>query len=126
VPRSKPDQRGLTLFEILITLSIIALISSAIAFGVSKYFVWAQRRAAEIDARNLLVAAKLWRMENPDHCPTFQELVESGHVESGTRQADPWKTPYRMACVDNRISVSSAGPDRQSDTEDDIRVPPPD
>jgi prepilin-type N-terminal cleavage/methylation domain-containing protein len=122
----KTQQRGLTLFEVLITLSIIALVSSAIAFGVSKYFAWAQRRTAELDARSVLSAAKLWRTESPDHCPSFQELVESGHLEGGTRKADPWKMPYRVACVDSRVMVSSNGPDRQPETEDDIRVPPPD
>ena len=71
-----------------------------------------------------------WALSNQEKdCPAdLAELAKSVGKDPGVDTKDPWGTPYKMACGENvpaetprgAIAVSSAGPDKQHGTADDI------
>lgn len=56
-------------------------------------------------------------------CPTLDELVNRRELEAD-HASDPWGEPYDLRCTEHDVVVSSAGPDRQLGTADDIVHPP--
>jgi hypothetical protein len=55
-------------------------------------------------------------------CPTVDELVQSHELSGNTRSKDPWDTDFQIDCTGVEPSVTSAGPDQDFGTEDDIRI----
>ena len=90
---TRARRRGVTLFEVLIVVAIIALGS-----------------------------ARVWLMSSA--CPGVAQLVSDGVLDADSAAKDPWGTPWRIECNDNKVTVSSNGKDRIVGTGDDIRVPP--
>jgi hypothetical protein len=61
----------------------------------------------------------------PDHaCPSVAVLRDEGLLEHDFSSTDPWGTAYKIECGSDDNICSSAGPDREWGTSDDIRVPP--
>jgi hypothetical protein len=54
----------------------------------------------------------------------FQKFLERQHY-GGKNGLDPWDTPYMLVLKRDSIVVISAGPDRERNTTDDIRVAVP-
>lgn len=118
-------ERGVTLIEVLIVVAIMALVSAGVAAAAIKYWAHAQRKTAKTDARTLRGSVKAyWVLEAPEHCPTVDELVSAGHLDKDSTRHDPWGEPWRIECTEGDVTVTSAGPDRKPETEDDIRIPP--
>jgi prepilin-type N-terminal cleavage/methylation domain-containing protein len=119
--------RGLTLVELLITISLLGLLMSAIAVAVFHQHVKAQIKTAAIACANLrsVVQASLATEPESAECPTPVSLKASHEIDTAASTDDPWGTEYRIECRPEEIIASSAGPDRAFGTEDDIRVPGP-
>jgi general secretion pathway protein G len=49
--------------------------------------------------------------------------VTDKFLDTGANNKDPWGQEYTVACSEDDIVVSSAGPDKKSGSGDDIRVP---
>ena len=75
-------------------------------------------RLAGIDAATVRQAARAFELHE-GRCPSMDELLSSAALDDEARTVDPWDTPFRLECSDGP-RVSSAGPDREFGTEDDI------
>jgi hypothetical protein len=65
-----------------------------------------------------------WLTHDTGSCPNITMLMADGELEkSKSVERDAWQQPWRLKCDENDITVLSNGPDKQPDTEDDIRVP---
>lgn len=118
-------RRGVTLFEVLIVVAIMALIASGVAVGVFKYWIGAQESAAKTSARSLRGAVKTWwTSHDTTACPQVGELLKDGTLDKDSPPRDPWGGEWRIECTDEDVTISSAGRDHKPGTEDDIRVPP--
>lgn len=118
-------QRGVTLIEMLVVVSIIALISAGVAVAAYRYYARAREKTAATNARAIRGAVKTWWLEHGKAaCPTLDELVSDDVLDRDTSRVDPWGRSWRVTCSEGRVTVSSAGPDRRHDSDDDIRVPP--
>lgn len=116
---------GVTLFEVLIVVAIIALVAAGVAVEAHKYWIVAQKKTAATDARVLRSAVKAWWIEHdPTECPTLKDLQHDGALDPDSPATDPWGTPWRIECSDLNVTVTSHGPDRLAGSADDIRVPP--
>lgn len=74
------------------------------------------------DARTLVGAVEMYLAENPGStCATVDELVRGGFLNSATRTTDVWDGPFVIECDGTEITVTSAGPDGEHGSEDDIR-----
>jgi general secretion pathway protein G len=121
----KSAKRGVTLFEVLIVVAIIALVAGGVAVGSFKYWIGSQKKVTESNARTLRRAVNFWRIEHdPRGCPTLQELHRDGVLDSDSPATDAWGTPWQIECSGESVTVTSHGPDRRAGSDDDIRVPP--
>ena len=122
--KNRSHTRGVTLIEILIVVAIIALITGGVASAAFAGYVHSQRSTTATDAKAIRAAVRTWWLtHDPAACPAFDELVQSGTLDDDSRPRDPWGGPWRIQCSEGNVSVTSAGPDREPDTDDDICAP---
>ncbi len=116
--------RGVTLFEVLIVVAILAMVAGGVAAFALPKFREAQKTQAETGARVMRTAVQQWQAANNEiTCPTVSQLVQEKHLDPGQSTNDPWGQPYSFVCSDEEVSVISAGPDKKKGTKDDISVP---
>jgi general secretion pathway protein G len=116
--------RGVTLFEVLIVVAILAMVAGGVAFFALPQFKKAQLSTAENAARVIRQAAQQWQAANNETtCPTMSQLVQEKHLDPGQNTNDPWGQPFVLSCSDDDVTVSSSGPDKRKNTKDDIVVP---
>jgi hypothetical protein len=51
----------------------------------------------------------------------MEQLIEDKAIDKSKATTDPWDHAYRIECDGTEITVISAGPDGQFDTDDDIK-----
>ncbi len=117
----------MTLVELMVVITLIGLISAAIAVGVMKSFDGGRLKTANIACSQLRTAVQTHFINHPDEseCPTPASMQESRELDAAMSLRDPWGTPYAIECQSDEIVAVSAGPDRAFGTEDDIRAPAP-
>lgn len=79
------------------------------------------RARARVDMQAIHGAALHYRAVNGD-CPSPAGLVVAKAIDPASRLDDPWGRPYRIACVDDDVTVTSSGPDKKWDTVDDVHT----
>jgi general secretion pathway protein G len=125
--RSRRARRGLTLVELIVVITVIGLLSAAIAVGVTKAFNDARVKTAGIACNQLRTAAQAHFVNRPEDadCPTPARMQEARELDAAVSLRDPWGTPYSIECQADEVIAISAGPDRAFGTDDDIRAPGP-
>lgn len=117
--------RGVTLFEVLVVVAILALASSGVAFAALAILERVKIREAEKSARVVRAGVKTWwTLQGDPGCPTVDDLIREGILDRDSTRADPWGQAWRIECLERDATIVSLGPDRKAETEDDIRIPP--
>jgi prepilin-type N-terminal cleavage/methylation domain-containing protein len=123
--RRRCHSRGVTLFEVLIVVAILALLSAGVTIASLKAWREAQMRTARSNAETIRSSLPhFWRLHDATECPGVGELVTSGMLDRNSPRKDPWGGAWHIECQDDDATIVSAGPDRTMGTDDDIRVPP--
>jgi general secretion pathway protein G len=118
------DERGVTLIEVMIVVTILGLIAGGVALAVLPKLHEAQIKTTRTSAIELRRAAETWRGAHAsDQCPTPQVLQTDKAIDSASKITDAWDDPFKITCEDDETIVSSFGPDKKEGTTDDIRVP---
>lgn len=116
--------RGVTLFEVLIVVAILAMVAGGVAFFALPKFKEAQTKTAESAARIIRQAAQSWQATNSDGgCPTVSQLVQDKLLDPGQNTADPWGQAFIISCTEDDVVVVSTGGDKKKGTKDDVMVP---
>jgi general secretion pathway protein G len=116
--------RGVTLFEVLIVVAILAMVAGGVAFFALPKFKEAQTKTAESAARIIRQAAQSWQATNSDGgCPTVSQLVQDKLLDPGQNTADPWGQAFIISCTEEDVLVVSTGADKKKGTKDDVMVP---
>jgi general secretion pathway protein G len=119
--------RGVTLIEVMIVVTIMGLIASAVAIAVTRQMREAQIKTTIMNEKAIRPIAALWRSDHPgDECPTTEQLRADGLLDASSSLTDAWGNRYIITCEANETSVVSYGPDKRPDTPDDLREPDPD
>jgi hypothetical protein len=109
----------------------VAAAVAALAVGLSASGLWwAESRSAgedaetssRSDANQIQIAAQSFRAQHSEGCPTLSQLAEEHFLDRAARQDDAWGNRFRVHCDSDQISVSSAGPDGEANSKDDIRA----
>lgn len=109
----------MTLVEIMIVVIIMALIATGVTVAVLPALGDAKNDTAQSNVGAIKQATSLALMRGRD-CPgSVEDLISSGRLED-TDPNDPWGTPYRIQCAGHNIIVTSAGADREFESEDDV------
>lgn len=114
-------REGMTLIEIMIVVTIIAMIAGGVALALVPRLEEARIKSTKTDAQALRSAVMLYVADNPRSCPTVEDLVANRYLDSTRRTTDAWGTEFQVSCEEGDIIVISAGPDLESGTEDDIQ-----
>jgi general secretion pathway protein G len=116
--------RGVTLFEVLIVVAILAMVAGGVAVFALPRFQDSQKKTAESGARTIRMAVQQWQAANNEtSCPTVSQLIQDKQLDSGQNTNDPWGQAYNLNCSDDEVTVISNGPDKKKGTKDDISVP---
>lgn len=104
--------------EILVVITLIALLSGAVGMSVMNHLNETKIKVAGLDAAAVRQAARVFEL-NEGRCPTMDQLLDSEALDEEARTTDPWETPFRLECSGGP-RATSAGPDREFGTGDDI------
>ena len=116
--------RGVTLFEVLIVVAILAMVAGGVAVFALPRFQDSQKKTAEAGARTIRMAVQQWQAANNEtSCPTVSQLIQDKQLDTGQNTNDPWGQAYNLNCSDDEVTVTSNGPDKKKGTKDDISVP---
>ena len=116
--------RGVTLFEVLIVVAILAMVAGGVAVFALPRFQDSQKKTAEAGARTIRMAVQQWQAANNEtSCPTISQLIQDKQLDTGQTTNDPWGQAYSLNCTDDEVTVMSNGPDKKKGGKDDISVP---
>ncbi|RYE76529.1 MAG: type II secretion system protein, partial [Myxococcales bacterium] len=116
--------RGVTLIEVLIVVAILSMISAGVVVAVLPKMKDASIKTTENNAREIRSAIQRWRgLRGGTDCPTISQLVQDKEIDSASKTEDAWNSPFKIACSEDDVVVSSPGPDKKDNTADDILVP---
>jgi general secretion pathway protein G len=105
---------------------------AVLVFGVGASCLWwahqasashDAERSTQSDAEQISLAARTFRAQHGDGCPTLSQLQEESLLSRSARQDDAWGNRFRVRCEGEQIVVQSAGPDGVANTADDLRIP---
>ncbi len=114
-------QQGMTLVEIMIVVVIMAMIAAAVGFSALGATDSARIDTAKTEVKSVSGVAELYLSQHAGiECPTLDELQQSRLLRRGASGKDPWGNQYEIVCQDGDVNVTSAGPDREPGTTDDV------
>lgn len=108
--RRRPRARleGMTLVEIMIVVIIMALIATGVAVAVLPQLDTAREETTRTRAATIRSAATLYLSQSPGgSCPSVDDLLDEGFIQSGTETNDGWENPYDIQCERGDIRVVS-------------------
>lgn len=130
--------RGFTLLEIVLVISIIALLIGLAINKMSGALDFGKEVRVKGDIQSLSTALRMYNAQNGFY-PTSEQGLKALVVQpttaprprqwrsafdDGTLPRDPWDSGYLYTCPGkhnpNGFDLASAGPDRQPHTADDI------
>lgn len=117
-------EAGMTLLEVMIVLAIIGIIAGTVGVGLFSRFRSGQVKTAKVQVTEIAHAAEQYMMDNSSNCPaSMADMVASKHL--GKPIKDPWGRDFIIKCPGQAntdgVDVSSAGPDKQEGTADDVK-----
>lgn len=117
----KRRRRGMTLVEIIVVITILALIMGAVAVAVIPQLEQSRVDRAKLDIGNINAALKIYYAKKGSYPETgvgLKALVDLQALEKMPK--DPWDSDYVYLLEGNKPVIVSPGPDRVSGGTDDI------
>ena len=112
---------GMTLVEIMIVVIIMAIIATGVSVAVLPQFEKAKIKSTRTDAQAVRAAVTMYLADNASgDCPTTEDLVEGSYLDKSKKTVDAWDRDFAIECDGGEVTVTSAGPDGEMGTEDDI------
>jgi type II secretory pathway pseudopilin PulG len=116
----------LTLVELVIVITILGVLTAAIAVGVVAVKKTADIGTTKTACNSIRSQTLIWKQQHAgEDCPTLEQLRQDKLLDRGFSLKDPFGNPFRLTCETDEITCSTAGPDHKEGTDDDIIVPPP-
>jgi general secretion pathway protein G len=119
--RSLAARQGMTLIEIMIVVVIMALVATGVGIAVIPQLQKAKIQQTKGAVQTVRSAVALYRATNNADCATMDQLLQDKAIDKSTSTRDSWDQDFRIECDGTDINVTSAGPDKEFETEDDIK-----
>jgi len=120
-----PNNRGMSLVEVLIVLTIMASIAGVVGVFALGALGQSQEREAKIEVGNLTSMVEQYMlMASPPKLPdNLEQLTEGRNPVTKKVPKDPWGNDYIYKKINNReFEIISAGADGAEGSEDDIKA----
>ncbi|HNW83770.1 MAG TPA: type II secretion system major pseudopilin GspG [bacterium] len=124
---SKSAVKGFSLLEIMVVITIMAMIMGAVGVGVMSYLDKSKIKQAKIDIGTISNALDLYKTEftrYPDSEDGLAKLVEEKILKEKKVPKDPWGNEYIYIYPGNNntdgFDIYSFGPDGKEGGSDDI------
>lgn len=126
---------GFTLLELMLVMAILVVLASLATYSVLSLQRSALSRAAEAEISTLKDQCKMFKLTVGNFPASLDDLhtLPSGMSQSlwggpyleEPLKGDPWRQPYKYSADDanDRVTITSNGPDKQEGTADDIPNP---
>jgi general secretion pathway protein G len=109
----KRRRRGMTLVEIIVVITILALIMGAVAVAVIPQLEQSRRDRAKLDIGNIQGALKIYYAKKgtyPDTGTGLKALVDAQILDKMPK--DPWDNDYVYLLESNKPVITSYGADK--------------
>ncbi|HNR34472.1 MAG TPA: type II secretion system protein GspG [Candidatus Hydrogenedentes bacterium] len=117
------DKGGFTLIELILVTVIIGILAGMVTLTFAGRAEEARRRAAKGDIASYGTAIDLYALDHNDKYPSsLQDLASGKRKYVKELNKDPWGNDYVYKVSGGSYTVSSAGPDGQPGTEDDVTL----
>ena len=116
---------GFSLLEIMIVLALIGMIGAGVAVVINQSFQKAKVKIAKERIKEISQGVTTFMIDSNNSCPkSLDDLVAQKYLAKASSK-DPWGKEFIFHCPGTNdtdsADISSAGPDRQEGTEDDIQ-----
>lgn len=125
---------GMTLLEIMIVVSILAVMMTYLATNLTKTQDSAMIDTAKMGMQQIMQPLQMYKLHNKTY-PNDQQGLDALVTNPGNAKSwrgpyieksklkDPWDNPFRYSLENGNPKLYSNGPDGQEGTEDDIEFP---
>ena len=133
--RNRTRKSGFTLLELLLVMAILVVLASLSTFAVLSLKQKSLQSAAFMEIKTLENACKMYKLQVNSFPSTLDDLYTAPSGMTKTQWGgpyldnpvsnDPWQRPYKYGAdeANERVMITSAGPDGQAGTEDDVPDP---
>ena len=132
---NKTRNSGFTLLELLLVMAILVVLASLSTFAVLNLKQTSLQKTAFMEIKTLEQACKMYKLNVNSFPASLDDLYTNPTGLSRTQWGgpyldepvsnDPWQRPYTFGVdeANDRVMITSAGPDGQAGTEDDVPDP---
>ncbi len=92
--RSRAVSKGFSLLEIMVTITIMAMIMGAVSVGVMSYLDRAKTKQAGMDIKTIANALDLYKSEFGKYPDGIDSLVKEKILKEKKVPKDPWGNEY--------------------------------
>ena len=126
---------GFTLLELLLVMAILVVLASLSTIAIFSLQRSSLQKSALVEIKTLKDACKMFRLNVGSYPTQLEDLSMApngltknqwgGPYLEKPINSDPWSRPYTYIAneLDDRVDITSNGPDGQAGTEDDVPDP---
>jgi general secretion pathway protein G len=130
--RQSRRNSGFTLLELLLVMAILVVLAGLGTVAVVNLQKGALTKTATIEIETMKRACKMYKLNAGSYPSTLDDLYTNPTGMSRAQWGgpyldepvsnDPWQNPYSYTKdeLNDRVTITSAGPDKQTGTEDDV------
>lgn len=123
---------GFTLLELLLVMAILVVLAGLSTVAVVNLQRGAYQKTALVEIETMEKACKMYKLNAGSYPATLDDLYTNPTGMSRAQWGgpyldkpisnDPWQSPYSYTKdeLNDRVTITSPGPDKQTGTEDDV------